>query len=174
MIAPPPTPTDILITLQLMTTVPPRFHWAIFVGDPSDSTPCCGIKFHAITDVQQTETGWSYDRTGFRLDTVDSGVAAAVVIGNLKGKSADDLDNVLKNIPMVVPAIDVEREPRFSCRVWCREALRRLDIEGIITCTNIDAMEKEMWGYGEAAADILENREEDWKGPLLATAHNSK
>ncbi|KAK0242672.1 hypothetical protein EDD85DRAFT_918880 [Armillaria nabsnona] len=165
MITPQPTSTDILITLQLMITVPPRFHWAICVGDPSDSTPCCGIKFHAITDGQQTETGWSYDRTGFRIDAVDSGVAAAL---------AEDLDNVLKNIPMVVPAIDGEREPRFSCRVWCREALRRLDIEGIITCTDIDAMEKEMREYGEAAADILENREEDWKGPLLATAHNSK
>ncbi|KAK0468261.1 uncharacterized protein EV420DRAFT_1503546 [Desarmillaria tabescens] len=174
MITPQPTSNNILVTLQLMTTVPPCFHWAIFVGDPSCSTPCSGIKFHAITVGQQTETGWSYDKTGFRIDTVDFGVVVAVVIGNLKGKSVDDIDNVLKNIPMQVPAIDVEKEPRFSCRVWCREALRRLDKEGIISCSDINAMEKEVWEYGEAAADILENHKEDWKGPSLVTAHNSK
>jgi hypothetical protein len=57
--------------------------------------------------------------------------------------SKDVLKDILKTIPMVVPDIDKAREPKFTCRVWFREAIRVLHKRGIINCTNLDSLEQE-------------------------------
>lgn len=48
---------------------------------------------------------------------------------------------------MKVPEIDKERESKFTCRVWFREAIRRLNAPGVIKCTNVDALEQEVYQY---------------------------
>ncbi|KAL1944667.1 hypothetical protein VTO73DRAFT_3097 [Trametes versicolor] len=117
-----------------------------------------GIKLHAITnDKQGDDKRWSYDRTLLALATSPA-VAAAAIIGRLPdGKSVDDLNALLRQIPMEVPQVDRERELTWTCRVWIREALRRMHVRGYIHCEDVDAMEEEMWRYGKEAAAKIED-----------------
>lgn len=49
---------------------------------------------------------------------------------------------------MEVPSIFEDSEKRFSCRVWVKEAWRVLDANGIIKCSDVVALEHEMWDFG--------------------------
>ncbi|KAH9901581.1 hypothetical protein C8Q73DRAFT_786939 [Cubamyces lactineus] len=159
---PVPSHPDILLALDLMSTTEPRFHWYLFIPDAPttspDRNPHGGIKLHAITNGKQgEEKRWSYDRTPLSLATSPA-VAAAAIIGRLpQGKTVDDLDALLQGIALEVPEVDREREPVFTCRVWIREALRRMHAGGYIARNDVDAMEEEMWGYGKAAAAQIED-----------------
>ncbi|KAI0362376.1 hypothetical protein OH77DRAFT_47818 [Trametes cingulata] len=161
-LTPVPRHPDILLALDLMSTTPPRFHWFLFVPDApsaSGSSPTHGgAKLHAITNgLQGDEKRWSYDRTPLSLATSPA-VAAAATIGRLpEGKTIDDLDALLREIPMEVPEVDREREPQWTCRVWIREALRRMHAGGYVKCEDVDALEEEMWEYGKQAAAKVED-----------------
>ncbi|KAK0468017.1 uncharacterized protein EV420DRAFT_1502382 [Desarmillaria tabescens] len=100
---------------------------------------------------------WEYERVKFTLAKSQS-VATAVVIGTIpSSKTADDLHVILQAIPVpVIPEIDREREPNFNCRVWIREAVRRMNIMGYIQCPDVDALEAEIIGYGKEAAEAVE------------------
>ncbi|KAJ6478067.1 hypothetical protein C8R47DRAFT_640795 [Mycena vitilis] len=52
-------------------------------------------------------------------------ISAAIKIGSLKPETVkrDILRSLLQPVGMLVPAIDQEREPEFTCRVWFREAI---------------------------------------------------
>ncbi|OJT05710.1 hypothetical protein TRAPUB_3465 [Trametes pubescens] len=162
-LSPPPRYPDIVLALDLMSTTPPRFHWFFFIPDmPAAASSSAqrhgGVKLHAITNGKQgDDRRWSYDRTPLALATSPA-VAAAALLGRLPdGKSVDDLDALLRQIPMEVPEVDREREPTWSCRVWIREALRRMHVSGYIHCEDVDAMEAEMWRYGKEAAAKIED-----------------
>lgn len=129
------------------------------------------MKLHAIGDLS-TATGWSYDRIS--LDLLNSpAVASAAIVGSLRSNTTiDDLDKLLSPIPMEVPEVDRYREPRFTCRVWCREALRRMNDAKILVCEDVDSMEEEMWEYGRAAAKEIE--EDVFEGAKLWKARNSR
>jgi hypothetical protein len=73
---------------------------------------------------------------------------------------------------MAVPAADAAREPAWTCRVWAREARRRMHAAGFVDCPDVDAMEDEMWGYGQEAARRVEERR--WDGATLYVARNSR
>ncbi|KAI0372888.1 hypothetical protein BV20DRAFT_840067 [Pilatotrama ljubarskyi] len=176
-IAPLPRYPDIVLALDLMSTTPPRFHWFLFVPDAPDASsgpsPHGGLKLHAITNGQQGEDKrWSYDRTPLSLATSPA-VAAAATIGCLPpGKSVDDLDAILREIPMEVSEVDKEREPTWTCRVWIREALRRMHTSGYVVCEDVDAMEEEMWEYGREAAAKIED--DTFEIAALRVAHHSR
>ncbi|KAI0647283.1 hypothetical protein C8Q79DRAFT_908681 [Trametes meyenii] len=176
-LTPPPCHPDIVLSLDLMSTTPPRFHWFFFVPDaPSataGSTPYAGTKLHAITNgLQGDGKRWSYDRTALALATSPA-VAAAAILGRLPpGKTVDDLDAFLCEIPMEVPQIDEGREPVWSCRVWVREALRRMHARGYVVCKDIDALEAEMWRYGGVAAKKIE--EDAFETASLVVAVNAR
>ncbi|KAI0672991.1 hypothetical protein C8Q78DRAFT_969926 [Trametes maxima] len=176
-LTPPPRHPDIVLALDLMSTTPPRFHWFFFVPDaPSASAGTAtyaGVKLHAITNgLQGDDKRWSYDRTALTLATSPA-VAAAAILGRLPpGKTVDDLDAFLREIPMEVPRIDQDREPVWSCRVWVREALRRMHARGYIVCEDVDALEAEMWEYGGAAARKIE--EDELETASLVVAVNAR
>ncbi|KAI0664619.1 hypothetical protein C8Q70DRAFT_1048839 [Cubamyces menziesii] len=159
---PPPSHPDIVLALDLMSTTPPRFHWFLFIPDAPTTTPhhnpYSGVKLHAITNGKQgEEKRWSYDRTPLSL-AISPAVAAAAIIGRLPhGKTVDDLDVLLRDIPLEVPEVDKERESAFTCRVWIREALRRMHANGYIVRGDVNAIEEDMWGYGKAAAAQIED-----------------
>ena len=164
-IFPVPAHPDIIIALDLMSTSPPRFHWFIFVphhrasaAGSQDQHTVSGTKLHAVTNgLQGDDRRWSYDRTTLSLATSPS-VAAAAIIGRVpRDKTVDDLDQLLQQIPMATPDVDRDREPVWTCRVWIREAVRRMDAHGWIDCDNVDALEEEMWGYGKKAAAMIED-----------------
>lgn len=175
----PPKPTvtvnplpqypNIIIALKLLNTSPPRFHWLLWIADAAaaESDVQSGVKFHAIDNGIRV---WSYERAPHILASSHS-LATAAIIGQLKGKNTEDLDVILREIPMAVPAVDQGREAEWSCRVWVREALRRMHTHGFILCPDVDAMEEEMWGYGrQAAADIEAG---DFSIATLHVARNS-
>ncbi|KAH9857112.1 hypothetical protein C2E23DRAFT_806591 [Lenzites betulinus] len=160
-LAPLPRYPEIVLALDLMSTTPPRFHWFLFIPDPPSASTAdvhIGVKLHAITNGKQgVDRRWAYDRTSLALATSPA-VAAASIIGRLpEGKHVDDLDMLLREIPMSVPEVDKDREPTWTCRVWIREALRRMHGNGYIVCEDVDAMEEEMWGYGKDAAAAVED-----------------
>ncbi|THH18528.1 hypothetical protein EW146_g2476 [Bondarzewia mesenterica] len=175
-ITPLPTHPSLVLTLDLIDTTPARFHWALFVPSPTDSEiddhACRGTRFHAIGD-QTITAGWAYDRVESYALGEFVGLAAAAVIGSLKdGRTVDDLHVLLRDIPMTVPDVDVEHESKWTCRVWAREALRRMHKVGIVACIDVDALEEEMWVYGRHAAETIEKGK--WEGAQLVWARHSK
>ena len=161
-----PTPhyPHIVLALNLLKGPGTRFHWLIFVPDPGqgDDKAQTGIKLHA-TELDPVSDGitlriWQFEATAFTLATSASVVAAAI-IGNLtEDRTVQQLVDLLHKIPTItVPDADIEREPEFTCRVWVREALRRMHIARLIHCRNVDAMEAELLGHGLLAADAVKN-----------------
>ena len=170
-IQPLPRYPDIVLALNVIDTDPPRFHWYIFVPNAADAhlDVQSGLKMHATTDYSPSDTErlWCFDATPTTLATDEGGLAAAATIGRLgleqqqlegRYRSQAALRDMLAQIPMaVVPEADRAREPTFTCRVWVREALRRMHKEGYVRCPDVDALEEEMWRYGRAAARAIED-----------------
>lgn len=165
-IDPLPVYPDILISLLYLGGDPPRFHWYLYVQNPDSSS---GTKIHATG----MNGKWWYKQIEYSLQH-DPAVAAVAIIGKLNTTihTLDYLDAVLKEVPMLeVAHADVGREPKFTCRVWLREALRRMHDAGFIHCPDVDAMEAEMVRYGSTAAE--ENEGDRFKVAKLASASNS-
>ena len=183
-IQPLPRYPDIVLALNVIDTDPPRFHWYIFVPNAADAhlDVQFGLKMHATTDYSPSETErlWCFDATPTTLATDEGGLAAAATIGRLgleqeqlEGRSQAALRDMLAQIPMsVVPEADRAREPAFTCRVWVREALRRMHKEGYVWCPDVDALEEEMWRYGRAAARAIED--DTFTGAALVDAVASR
>ena len=186
-IQPLPRYPDIVLALNVIDTDPPRFHWYIFVPNAADAhlDVQSGLKLHATTDYSPsgTERLWCFDATPTTLATDEGGLAAAATIGRLgleqqqqlegRYRSQAALRDMLARIPMaVVPEADRAREPTFTCRVWVREALRRMHKEGYVWCPDVDALEEEMWRYGRAAARAIED--DTFTGAALVDAVASR
>ncbi len=188
-IQPLPHYPDIVLALNVIDTDPPRFHWYIFVPNAGTGTAAdahldvlqSGLKMHATTDYSpsDTERRWCFDATPTTLATDEGGLAAAATIGRLgievrdgRVRSQEGLRDMLAQIPMAVPEADKAREPVFTCRVWVREALRRMHQEGYVDCPDVDALEEEMWGYGRAAARAIE--EDTFKVAALVESVTSR
>ncbi|KAJ4478064.1 hypothetical protein J3R30DRAFT_2853003 [Lentinula aciculospora] len=124
---------DILVVLFARSHPPNTFHWAICVSITSKEA----LKFHA----KETAGHWFFEdnhvpQQGLLADPI---VSASIKIGELKNMSSlDDIQGLFKNIPLAVPAVDAAVEPRFSCRVWGKEAVRQLHKHGYIYCLDVD------------------------------------
>ena len=175
-IEPVPQHPQIILALSLMSTDPPRFHWFIFVpsSQSSELNIQAGLKIHAIDEnlgKSPVRKHWAFEAVEFTLATYP-GVAAAAVVGYLyNDRTLEQLRSLLEQIPLTVPPIDHEREPTFTCRVWIREALRRMHMNGFILCPDVDAMEAQMWRYGRLAAEAIEK--DTFSVATLVTAENS-
>ncbi|KAF7422997.1 hypothetical protein PC9H_011161 [Pleurotus ostreatus] len=118
------------------------FHWTICLPISTRNA----IKLHA----KDPGLGhWFFEDPPPEDDLVGSNiVCAAVKIGKLAGDfDIASVKTILRAIPMEVPASDAEIEPRFSCRVWFKEAVRQLAYAGVITCTDVCALENECREY---------------------------
>jgi hypothetical protein len=146
-----PTYPDIVVAIFHVDTLsePIEFHWAFFVQYPGKEH---GLKLHA-TDISDY---WEFDTWPFTLSSSES-VAAAVVIGQVPpNRTIEDLERILKSIPMdVVPVEDSHWADKFDCRIWLREGVRRLVREGWIKCRDVNALEDEVQMYGEATCREL-------------------
>lgn len=55
------------------------------------------------------------------------------------------LVDYVKDIPMAVPPSQRSKEPKFTCRVWFKEAIRVLNDSGVfVKCPDVDALEDEL------------------------------
>lgn len=162
---PLPVYPDIIISLLYMGSEPLRFHWILFIQSPNSTS---GTKFHATGYGDD----WKYERISYDLQ-FDVGVSAGAIIGKLSiNRTLDQLDALLKEIPMKVPNVDVQREPRWTCRVWIREALRHMHHAGFIDCPDVDVLEAEMWELGKVAAKAIDD--ETFTVAKISTAKNSR
>ena len=56
-----------------------------------------------------------------------------------------DLDAILREVPLGVPAIDRHKFDSFTCRTWFRAAIRELNKRGkYVQCPNVDAFEERL------------------------------
>ncbi|KAF4591278.1 hypothetical protein EYR40_009881 [Pleurotus pulmonarius] len=137
------------------------FHWAICIPISTRSA----IKLHA----KDPGLGhWFFEDPPPEDDLVGSNiVCAAVKIGHLAGDfDIGAVNALLGAIPMEVPASDATIEPRFSCRVWFKEAVRQLARAGAITCPDVYVLEDECREYarGNDASQGFDRhiRPSDW------------
>ena len=64
---------------------------------------------------------------------------------------------------------DQNEESESLCRVWWREAIRRLDAEGIIQCPDVEKLEKECLEYALGNQASVPN----WEGYQYYVSKNS-
>ncbi|KAI0787360.1 hypothetical protein C8Q74DRAFT_1366261 [Fomes fomentarius] len=117
------------------------FHWTICASVDASNA----VKMHA-TNVQG---GWVYEKKMHNV--IKSQTACiAVKIGELSSSAdIERVSSILENIPMSIPSVDQSIEHRFTCRVWFKEAARVLTTNGIISCSDVAGLEREIKGYGE-------------------------
>ncbi|KAK7454081.1 hypothetical protein VKT23_011592 [Stygiomarasmius scandens] len=65
-------------------------------------------------------------------------LCVALEIGSMSSYSVEQIIQLLQSIPMVLPECDVQTDGRFRCRVWLKQALRVLNLNGIIKCSDAD------------------------------------
>lgn len=163
------------ITLDLSLLGNQRFHWFLSNFTPNTSAsqacPVPGMKLHATINPGQ----WAFEARGeYSLGQSDA-VCVAAVIGELnpeKGFTAEYLKSLLALIPMAVPVVEEETEPRITCRVWMKEVLRRIHDAHFIHCPDVYALEAEMIELGSAAELSID--EGTFSKAKLVKAKNSK
>ena len=57
------------------------------------------------------------------------------------------LKDLLEPIKVTESNLDEDQESESLCKVWWREAVKRLDTEGIINCPSVDKLEEECAQY---------------------------
>ncbi|KAH9830498.1 uncharacterized protein C8Q71DRAFT_368342 [Rhodofomes roseus] len=109
------------------------FHWTVMV--PLNDTVC--EKFHATED----SNGWRYEHTPHTV--VTSRTACVVVkIAQLNNLTIEYLDRLLSTIPM--ETLPADQGQQFTCRIWFREAIRRLHKAGVLQCPSVNNLEFEL------------------------------
>ena len=122
-IDPLPSYPQIILNLDFLRDEPLAFHWHLFVPYESQVASLIqkGCKLHATEDYGTGAKVWQFDSREFTLATSTS-ITTAAVIGRLPaqpGHALSDLITLLSGIKIdVVPNVDKDREPRFSCRVY--------------------------------------------------------
>ncbi|KAF8157179.1 hypothetical protein B0H34DRAFT_712598 [Crassisporium funariophilum] len=80
----------------------------------------------------------------------------AVKIGNIQQDTMEQITTLLKPIPMTLPDCDLTTDERFRCRVWLKKAIRVLDIEGVLSCSDADAVVNgELRKYAEENSEAI-------------------
>lgn len=148
---PHPNSSDIILALDRIPNQQGKFafHWYLWISERANSGYARqdGLRLF----IEKDEDGeWTYSKERLNLATSTS-VSAAAVIGRLpNNRTTEDLEAVLKKIPMAIPTDVYGRAylSQFNCRVWVREALKRMDAHKFINCPDVDVMDNEMASYG--------------------------
>lgn len=142
-----PLPTDLLFAGLFYSTA--GYHWILFATDGTTVSD----KFHATN----RQGGWQYQKATHSIWESRS-LFAAVQFAQLHGRTADELDGLLRTIPMAVPPSE-SAGTQFTCRIWFREAVRVLHREGIVNVPDVDELEAELKGLAADAQAGVESGE---------------
>jgi len=119
------------------------YHWALYLHHPNNGHT--GFKFHAADGPNNT---WSFEGHPYSMSDSAS-IVLLTKIGSIQDPTWGPeyllpyIDATA--IPMEVPYIDRVVEPKFTCRVWFREAIRQLDSCGLfLQCSDVNALESEL------------------------------
>ncbi|KAJ3770248.1 hypothetical protein FB446DRAFT_175449 [Lentinula raphanica] len=142
------TPGEILACMFTNSTG--TFHWAVFVVVDH-------IRAHKFHAKQFATNHWAFEDPPPLHNLLESSSLSAMVkIGTIPLQNFDDSYNrmvaLLREIPMTVPAheIMIIHTNVFHCRVWFREAIRKLHDNGYIYCPNVWALYEECMGHARS------------------------
>ncbi|KAG7444367.1 uncharacterized protein BT62DRAFT_1077709 [Guyanagaster necrorhizus] len=114
-----------------------RSHWTFSLC----LTPTKMMKIHA--------TAPSPDQQ-WLLEAVEHDITGRDFVDCTMPVPSDNIIDLLCTVPLEMPAIDVDIEPKFSCRVWRKQAVHMLSGAGLLRCNDVYALEAEIVGYTEA------------------------
>ncbi|KAF8918822.1 hypothetical protein CPB85DRAFT_1278859, partial [Mucidula mucida] len=121
-----------------------------------------GYKFHAAGS---DDNPWHYECVEWRGPEDLLSVTFTKIGDLMEGLDYQILDEYLKPIPMEVPNRDRANERSFTCRVWFKEAVRRLNDSGLfVQCEDVDALEMDLnekacaVEYGGEVPRVLETK----------------
>ncbi|TFK84993.1 hypothetical protein K466DRAFT_588458 [Polyporus arcularius HHB13444] len=125
------------------TTDTGKYHWIIYLI--TDLCGSSGFKYHATN--QMGAAPWHYEYT--RWEGLESARCVTLTpigrVPNRNEKSADDLDAILREVPLEVPQVDRRMFDRFTCRTWFRAAIRKLnDKRMYVRCPDVDLLEDKL------------------------------
>ncbi|KAJ3902118.1 hypothetical protein F5879DRAFT_904767 [Lentinula edodes] len=150
---------QIVLGLNIVRPFPdPAFHWFLFVANPR-SIQGEGTKLH-VTDSKNGV--WEFEVvTNFTINSSSEAITTALIIGEIpegKLKDVTGLFDICEHQIKLneVPAADKGKEPKFTCRVWMKEAVRCLNAAGYLRCTDVDELEKEAIARGCAALEEID------------------
>ncbi|PBL01867.1 hypothetical protein ARMGADRAFT_1005360 [Armillaria gallica] len=130
------------------TNIAGAFHWSLYLVVDSSQ----GYKFHATNKIGTAP--WQYECVLWvNPQSEDSMPVTFTKIGQVpEDWDYSYLDYFLNSIPMCTPDTDRAREPRFTCRVWFKEAIRTLHAaEMFVKCADVDALERDLVTKATAA-----------------------
>ncbi|KAH9841775.1 uncharacterized protein C8Q71DRAFT_738742 [Rhodofomes roseus] len=117
------------------------FHWLIYLCMDSNS----GVMFHASRPNEQDPHSWEFHTAHWKAFESKSCLTLAV-IGRVvdfdprnPARAVEMMRGRLQPIPMAVPPEDKAREPKFTCRVRFRAALRLLVTHQAFQLSNQDS-----------------------------------
>lgn len=113
------------------------YHYMIALYGVGEGNTAIKLHVNNLTGDFAFDTG-SYNLLGSLT------LCTLIKIGTRGQVSPAEIRAIVEAIPLEVPPADQATEKTFDCRVWFREAVRRLDANGILTCPDIDALEIEL------------------------------
>ncbi|OSX61551.1 hypothetical protein POSPLADRAFT_1144713, partial [Postia placenta MAD-698-R-SB12] len=96
---------------------------------------------------------WQFQAGDHNLPQSET-LCTVIRIGSRGMTTPAQIRRIVEGIGMnVVPEVDRRREERFTCRVWFREAIRRLVENNILHCLDVDALEAELISLSSPSAE---------------------
>jgi hypothetical protein len=103
---------------------PNTYHWALIVGPKNEVEGGKGMRFHARQRHDPKNPGqhlWHYEALDIPL-VQTSMLLVRVMVG--KVLDGPRLASVLEKVPLV------QQDPRWTCRIWVRDAIAALEADG--------------------------------------------
>ncbi|KAJ9400228.1 hypothetical protein DTO282F9_2998 [Paecilomyces variotii] len=141
-------PVDTLYIILYIRSDPPQpndFHWGYYFH----TSPRGGVKHH----IRNLGGGWIPDHVSTHGVFKSNFLCALVRIATVPKANHSRLDQIMKSRDGDVNAI-----PGVTCRVWVMTILQTLIQNGIIRCSNVDALQQECMEFGnEYSAGAAKN-----------------
>ncbi|EED83438.1 predicted protein [Postia placenta Mad-698-R] len=124
------------------------FHWMLALPGAGEE-PGADLKLH----VNNPRGRWQFQAGDHNLPQSET-LCTVIRIGSRGMTTPAQIRRIVEGIGMnVVPEVDRRREERFTCRVWFREAIRRLVENNILHCLDVDALEAELISLSSPSAE---------------------
>ena len=137
---------------------PNTYHWAIIVGPKNEVEGGQGMRYHVRQRMNPSSPGqhvWQYEALDIPLRQT-SMLLARIMIGKVVDGSR--LARVLEQVPLV------QKEPRWTCRIWVPDAIAALEADGKCLGTRITEWQKVEQKSNAYVARKREQRRYDGSG----------
>ena len=115
---------------------PDSYHWALLVSPKSDDSLSTTMQYHVKNTVQPGIQGqpWVFEASMLSDSSTRFRLLVRILVGKIK--KPESLASSLRSVPIV------QNDPGWTCISWVRDALSRLDTDGILTSGKIAAWDE--------------------------------